>query len=74
MVAGRSGVVRRHPQLSRPRHHVLLLLPCRTRSTHAEVLVVEEIPHNLPNDSGTFGDPHLLAMLILKLQIISTVI
>ncbi len=52
LAARRPGVVRRDVQLAGARHHVLLLLSRSPRATHAEVLVVETIPHHLPNASG----------------------
>jgi hypothetical protein len=55
MAARRSGVFRWNLQLSRPRHHVLVLLPRRARAPHAKVLVVEAISHHFPNDSVRFG-------------------
>ena len=52
LVARRSGVFRRDLQLVGSRDHVLLLLSSGAGASHAEVLVVETIPHHIPNDSG----------------------
>ena len=54
MAAWGSGVVRGYPELPGPRPDVLILFPGSIGPSHAEVLVVEEIPHHFPNDPGIY--------------------
>ena len=52
VAARRPGVLRRPPQLLRPRRDVLLLLPGGAGARIPEVPLVEEIPHHLPDAAG----------------------